>query len=575
MRKWFYLAALASIIILSGTSWAVQSDATFGDRIDVELVLVDVLVEDTDGNPILDLEATDFEILEDRQVVEIRHFTPPAEGSDSNTYGGQTRSGGPDAASTPRRVVLFVDSLHLHPRSRHRVFDHLSRSLEGLLEPTDEVMVVDYAGTARVALEMTSNRKALKNALRDMANPSATSLLAPNDDRSVIDLIGNLADRYTIAPAGAVDSHCREVGFIAHSHAQQTYNRVQGSIGELNQFVNSLAGYEGPKVLLHISDGIPLVPGTEAYRFASELCDGTGGNKGLRSTTDTTQTDLIRYNNWDPTQTSATLREFDTSKDWSRLASHANSNQVSFYTFQAQQQGLRASGVGDTRTSFDTESEAERNRQDPLLLLARETGGVATLGSNDVEPALRRMNDDARFSYQLAFEPSSPGDGRLHHIRVKVDRAKVKLRHRQNYFSKSTEESINDRVLSALLYGRSANPLDVDLKLREPKAEVEGVHKVDVEVRVPVTELVMLPDGETQRGLFTVYLAVRNGYGQLTPVGHKRIPLALPLGQPKEDFVYTVSVPVRGDQGTVAVAVHDELGAEVSYLRREVTLPNS
>jgi hypothetical protein len=178
---------------------------------------------------------------------------------------------------------------------------------------------------------------------------------------------------------------------------------------------------------LHVSDGIPLVAGNEAYRYASELCDGTGMSKGIPNATDTTHNNTLKNRYWDPTKTASTLREFDTSNEWTRLASHANTYRVSFYTFQARQPSNRSSDITDTRTSFEVEMEAQRNRQDALFLLADETGGVALLDSNNVEPALERMSDDSRHSYQLAFVPPSSGDGKQHELKVEVSRPRCAI----------------------------------------------------------------------------------------------------------------------------------------------------
>ncbi len=565
---------LISLCLLA-TPVAAQEEPIFGGVIDVELVLVDAVVEDGSGTPVLDLARDEFRLFQDGEPMAIDQFTEPGrvpaapEGS---------RSPAPGAApQAPRRLILFIDNLHLHPNSRKRVFDKLTRVLDSYLEPRDEVMMVTYGGTTRVALEMTSNRRALKTALREHAESGAVSLLASNDDQRILDLLQQIRFTYTDGGGGASSAEstaCRDVGHLAHAHAQQVYSRVIGSVAELTRFVNSLAGYEGPKALLHVSDGIPLVAGNEAYRYASELCDGTGISKGIPNSTDTTFDNTLKNRYWDPTKTATTLREFDTGKEWTRLASNANTYQVSFYTLQAHQPTNRSSSITDTRTSFDVELEARRNRQDALFMLADETGGVALLDSNDVEPALARMSADARFGYQLAFTPPAPGDGKQHQIRVEVTRPGLQVRHRKSYRSKPAAERIEDRVTSALMHGLSDNPLGVRLSVDATEHVERDLSSVRVSVRVPLDRIVLLPEDEVRRGLFTVFVAVRDAFDQVSPVGRKTVPVRIPSTGAESEFVYTVEVPVRGERGTVAVAVQDDLGAEVSYVRQELRLPS-
>jgi VWFA-related protein len=416
-------------------------------------------------------------------------------------------------------------------------------------------------------LEMTSNRRALKNALREQAEAGSFSLLSvDSEDEKVLEAI-----QYVRSIDARIDGglgSCLEVEHLAHNHAEQVYARVLGTVSELNRFVNSLAGYEGPKALLHVSDGIPLVAGSEAYRYASELCDGTGVNAGVPSAGFTSQNSAY----WDPTKTAATLQEFDTSKVWSRLASHANTYQVRFYPLQARQRSDRASTVTDTRTSMGVEMEGARNRQDPLFLLADETGGTAMLDANDVEPALSRIRNDSQFSYQLAFENPASGDDRQHEIRVEVTRPGLRVRHRKSYSSKPPDQRVEDRVVSALIHGLSDNPLGIRVEVGKNKQVAHNETHVRVRVFVPLDRIVLLPEEESKRGLFRVFVAVRNEYDQVSPIGHKIVPVSVPLTPTEEDFVYDVEVPVRGEYGTIAIAVQDQLGAEVSYLARELRI---
>lgn len=567
--------AVTLLVVLALAAPAVSQNATvFGDRVDVELVLVDVVVEDKAGDPVFDLRVDEFQLFQDGKPVTISQFTP-ARGAGLRADGA-TRSDGVapvsavSAPAAPRRLILFLDNLHLHPNSRHRVMNKLAAELDDYLAPLDEVMVVGYGGTTEVLLPMSRDRGALKRVLREQAQSGATSLLASYDDARILQIIENRHSDETLTSGAVAGDACVDLGGIAHAHAQQVHNRVMGTIYELDRFVNSLAGYDGRKMLLHVSDGIPLIPGAEAYRFASELCDGTGANKGLENGVDTAMFGTGKFTRWDPTQTSAVLQEFNTSDEWSRLAGNANTYQVSFYMFQAHLATGRASSVDSARTSFDTEMEGKHNKQDPLFLLSDETGGTALLNAGDVDRALTRMNEDSASGYQLAYEPPTPGDGKQHSIDVKIARPGLRVRHRKSYRSKRPDERVADKVVSALVHGQFENPLEIRLKVAERIPAERDISNIRLSVRVPLASLVLLPEGEVSRGLFTVFVAAKGAHGQLTPVGQKTVPLRVPTGGSQTEFVYTVEVPLRGAEGQIAVAVQDQIGGEISYLRERI-----
>jgi hypothetical protein len=95
---------------------------------------------------------------------------------------------------------------------------------------------------------------------------------------------------------------------------------------------------------------------------------------------------------------------------------------------------------------------------------------------------------------------------------------------------------------------------------------------------VPLDRVTLLPEGELRRGLFTVFLAVRDAEGNMTPVRERPVPVQVPIGPPGEgsaeggadDFVYEVEMPLRTGRTEVAVAVRDELAGTTSYVRHEL-----
>lgn len=545
-----------------------QAPSRFADTVDVQLVVVDVLVTGGDGRPVLDLTAEDFMVTEDGRPVTVSHFTPP-----SGPMTPERADGAAAGEERGERLVVFIDALHLGPASRQRALAQVQEVLERRLDPEDEVMVARFGGTVHVLLPMSRDRRALRRVLLEEGRYGAQAIVVGLGDERALQLIESRHAEATTEGGRFGGDPCVDLGFIARTHAEQVHARVRQTVSSLEEFVDSLAGFPGRKTLLHVSDGVPLVAGEAAYRFAMELCDGSGAAKGMPNAIDTAQLGRGRYTRWDPRAATTEIEEFNTTPLWERLAAHANTYQVSIYSLQASGPAVQRSGsVDGARVSFETEMTGRRNEQDPLFLLADETGGRAILDRSELKTPLGQMVDDASHRYQLAYEPPSPGDGKVHRIGVDVGRPGVEVRYRRSYTAKDAAQRMVDGVLSTLFHGREDNPLAARLELDR----VVPVEKRRVGARmklvVPLARLVLLPDGGLSRGLFSVFVAARDETGRITPVGRRSVPLQVPTGETERDFTYVVELPMRtGLDHDVAVGVRDELGGEASFLRRTVT----
>lgn len=556
-----------------------QAPETYVESVDVRLVVVDVLVTDAAGGAVLDLGAEDFAVTEDGEPVTLSQFTPPAaeaagravpavaEGAERPAMGRERMSGGSE------RLVVFIDGLHLGPASRRRALETVWEVLDRRLAPEDEVMVASFDGTVEVLLPMSRDRRALHKLLHDQGRYGVQAVtLGLGEDRA-LQLVESRHQEASTQGQSRRSDQCVDLGFIARTHAEQVRASVEQTVSALREFVDSLGHFQGRKTLLYVSDGVPLVAGEEVYRFAMELCDGTAAAKGLSNGVDTAMLGSGRFTRWDPRAATTELEEFNTAPLWERLAAHANTYQVSIYSLQAKGPHLNRSGTVDgARTSFETEMAGRRNAQDPLYMLAGETGGRAILDRSDFAGPLEQMIDDSAHRYQLAYEPPSPGDGGEHRIRVAVSRPDVKLLYRRSYTDKDPRQRMVDGVLSTLYHGGGDNPLGARLAVAETVAGERGTVATRMAVRLPLARLVMLPDGETARGLFTVFVAARDEAGRVTPVGSKTVPVRVRAdGVGEQDFTYVVELPLRaGLEHDVVVGLRDEIGGEESFLRRTV-----
>jgi hypothetical protein len=124
-----------------------------------------------------------------------------------------------------------------------------------------------------------------------------------------------------------------------------------------------------------------------------------------------------------------------------------------------------------------------------MNFLAGLTGGKAYYNDNGLEDLIQTVVEDGDVTYSLGFYPSETSqDGKVHKLSVKVARAGVSLRYRENYFAmkpfstKPGSEAENRPSLEHLL----SDPLDATqiglLANATPDPTRPGVFNVQVSV---------------------------------------------------------------------------------------------
>ncbi|HUP24497.1 MAG TPA: VWA domain-containing protein [Thermoanaerobaculia bacterium] len=579
--------ALAVAFGLGAAGAAAQTAAdTFVDRVVVPRVLVDLVVETKGGEPVFDLRREEVRVFEDDRPVEILGWSPPVEPrswQEADPREPRTLEGADD--QRPDTFILFLDELHLDPRNKTKLLRQIRPVAQELVESGGQAVVLAWDGNLRLVQPATRDARALVGALETeiRANRvSAQALLAsPSNTMRLIEqrMQDNTQERpERSGPAAAPDPNdpCVDVGGIARTHAHQAAAIAERSLDGLIQALATLSRFPGRKSLIHVSDGIPLVPGLEVYTYAMEMCDGTAARQGLPHAVDTQEFGAGKNSRWDPRKARTEAYDFDTTRRWRELTAYANAHQVSLYPIQATGlQGLRSAGAADVRTTTSFAQTADGNVRDSLSLAARQTGGRTFWDSNTFGDGIVAALTDAQSVYELTFAPSTPGDGRVHDIRVEVDRPGVVVRHRRSYRALHPAAELESVVLATLLHGSGDNPLDARVVPSVKAPAEKGVTKALLQVFVPLSRLATIPDSSgDRRGRFTVAVGGRQADGRYLEFGLKGIDvLASEVDVTSQAFLYEIEVPFRSPAITFAVAVRDELGGAVSSLQRDLKTP--
>lgn len=567
-------------------SWAQDDTKRHGifiDTIDVQLVNIEVMAVDEDGNPVTDLTLDDFEVTEDGQPIAVTNFyvvddgvrrepgaaaapEPTPTAPDASAVDGDDPSA--QDATEDRYVVLFVDNANIAPNHRKRVFTELRKDMQRLMEPADRVMVARLERQVHIDQAFTRDRSLIESALDRLEETVPQASMRRAQEQRVLDLILNGAapagpgggppgggGGFQTGPTPADDADATLQNI--RSFAQQAGNDAQVSLTALQQFINSLAGLPGRKAIVYISDGLEVNPGEFLFRNWESKYASVAPSLGVGS---------IEFE----------IDNYSLASPFRKLIAEANANRVAFYTIEGgnQRGGGGISAAARTFVADPVARTAEDGRQVSLRSLAAETGGTALIDSSNVAALLDDLEQDFTHYYSLGYPSPNPGDGEYHRVRVRVNRPGVKLRYLEGYQSKTPDERMTDRTLASLLFDTGDNPLDVKVELGELQAEKKNRFTVPVMVKIPLSKLVLVPQENAHLGQVSVFIAVRDDEGRMSDPQKIDVPVSIPneqlLSAMTQTAGYLAQLRMRPGPQKIAIGVRDELAAVNSTLNLNV-----
>jgi len=138
------------VLLFVGGIYAAQKSLT----VDVELVMMNVAVTDSDNRPVTDLKAENFQIFEDKVEQQIRYFSMEA---------------------APMSLGIVFDMSHSMERKLDFAKDAAAKFLEKGT-PDDEYFLVEFSSRAKVAEGFTSDIRRLRDRLSLTPAQGSTAL---------------------------------------------------------------------------------------------------------------------------------------------------------------------------------------------------------------------------------------------------------------------------------------------------------------------------------------------------------------------------------------------------------------
>ncbi len=531
---------------------ASQSAGFFVETQDVNLVNVDVYVSDKKGNRIHGLAVDDFELFEDGRPVQITNFYSVADGRPAREQLStlerpqeEISSGRPEPeVEVPEdqrlHLIVYIDNLHIRPFNRNKVMAKVRTFLNTKMPKDSQVMLVTFERSLKVRHPFTRDLNEIVEATYELEELSAFTVQRETERDNIIKRILRTENAFE------AESH-------ADFYAKSVYNDVEMSIRGMREMVSTLAGLSGRKALLYVSDGLEMRAGEDLFQLAAQE-HAELQNRG---------------------SISLQANRYDAGRRYQVLTAHANANRVTFYTLEAA--GLRShSSLSAERSggvsTIEVDFTYQLNRQETLLMLADDTGGLATINTNNFAGALDAMAKDFNSYYSLGYLPSHSGDGRFHRIEVKVRKKGLEVRHRDGYRDKSLETRITEGTLAALVFDQGSNPLNANIQFLDPVVDGKRDTFLPIEVRIPIGRVTLLPGEQMHSGKIRISLAVMDEENQISPVEMSTVPIQIPeqdleIARTKY-YVYSATLQVRPGKQKIAVGLRDEVTGQQSFVSR-------
>ncbi|MGH9940106.1 MAG: VWA domain-containing protein [Blastocatellia bacterium] len=471
-------------------------------RIETDLVQIDVVVTDKQGNLARDLKRADFELFDDGKKQEITHFAVgtaaqparwlavekkrPAEKSSTDSAPVEIRAG--------RYIVIAVDDFHLAPENLMIAKRTLHRFIDNQMVAGDQVAIATTSGNIGMFQQFTSERDVLEHAINRLNQQQRTATsssdipritdyqaeLIDTGDQDALELAVQEILRLEPMPmpsppamgrggnpsssnfgASPRERAIQQAQSKARMIVAQNANYTRATLSNLESVIRNLGVLTGRKILVLLSDGFHL-----------------GGNSSSQI------------------------------YDMRRIIDAATRAGVVIYSIDAR--GLVAlppggnasdpSGAGDIAlpgARSRIESSAIQAKLDGLNALARDTGGTLFKNSNDLSLGIQRVLDANETYYVLAYEPSTPyRDGRFHKIEVRIaGRSDLTVRTRKGYFAPSdkptdlAEKSSNKRKEKSPEKIARQEKLEKEKEMREGLGSLVPLREIPVEMAVDFLDL--------------------------------------------------------------------------------------
>ena len=509
---------------------------------------LDVVVTDRNGRPVKDLKREDFTVRLAGKPVPIDYFARVDEGAIRAPYlataaPDQVVGVAPSAekAYVPRYFLLFVDIGHVSPAARKSSFEAL-RDFIARMGPNDRARIVLYDRSLKPVTQWLSSKDMLHERLSRI-------------EKEQLGMSRLMAERQTLHdidfPAASGTTARRMQLRLAESYAEQQRAEIRQLLDGVRSELSLLAPLAGKKVFLFLSGGFEFQPGSAMLSYVLRL-DARGARAGMLE---------VNVHNF--------------SEDLEQITRRANASEITFYTVDPR--GLEEGGMGIPISGVDESMQARSDMtsleragtQDPLVMMARETGGLALINSNDFEKGLTRVDQDTSVYYSLGVTLSKLPTAAYQQVRVDVNRPGVTVRTRQGYSALTEAQHAQDRVEATMKTNLSYSAIPVALRTA-PATRAGRSFTLPISVTFPASALTFVPDGLAGSAAAEFWFGAVDDEGRSSDVAHEETTFTAPGGAPDAPLTYRATLRLRKGANRVIVNVRDKATGRMGTAKANV-----
>ena len=552
----------------------------FGERVDVEVVNVDVVVTDRGGRRILDLGRDDFELRIDGQPVDIEYFAlPRARGGEIDDAPLSAEPlpevelpGRAVPASPMSQIIVFVDQSALEVKAANRIVEGIREFVLPRLDGSTAVLVATFVESLRVVAPLTTDRAEVERALAEVEKLRGRGTGMANE-RNAIE-----ADvRSTMA--GAPSSSVRREPFLQQqrlrleqdirAYGERSLDRQQRSVAALRTWVNALASIEGRKSLLLATNGFSGNPSAYLQSLTDTLLSGGSAFSVVRQ-------------NFSTIETLATQGQ-QLMVDFEEMLRDAENARVAFYTISprtppAVQGTTEFGGMGIESAKPPPRDIAIIDADSSVVRMVAVTGGGNLYLDDGLSRSLGRVIQDEDAAYSLGFTTSESAGAGDHRIEVHLRRDGLRVQHRESYRRRTLADRTVQALAAAASLRATSNPLGIAIELGEPVLEAkQKAATVPLLIRIPLKGVALVPDSGQLRGRLSARVGILDAKKQQRLGGAAPIEIAIAAAdEPRvatHNWAYRAELRLAPGINRIAAVVVDEIAGVIASTIAEIDVP--
>jgi VWFA-related protein len=392
-------------------------------RISTELVLVNVVARDKKGNPIRDLEKSDFTLYEDGKKQEISSFDFEDVDQLQNTGGPIVTGAAPGTPGTllhsskkapptldardRRLILLFFDFSAMEPEQVDRSVDAAKKFIQTKMQPADLIAMVSLATNMHVDCDFTDDQKKLLDILAAYNSGEGQG--------------------FDNGATGSAEGTPETGGSFTEDDTDLNTFTADRKLLAIQSLMDALNKLPQKKSVIYFSNGITQ--------------SGVDNQSALRAATAA----AVKAN--------ASIYSLDVRG----LQAFPPGGEAQNASLHGQSAYTGASTLNDLNGNAAS--------QDTLATLSSDTGGKAFFDSNDFSGIFSQVQKDSSVYYVLGFTSNNRlKDGRFRHLKVTVNRPDMKLDFRSGYYAGRDFEHLN--------HADREQQLDDELAAQLPRVDV-------------------------------------------------------------------------------------------------------